>query len=143
MDILEHLRINQARVYFRMQEHRDRYEFLCNFIVTRDLSHDDLLTIVNHQIKFERYHLEAFEALLEVLVSDKSMMDAFRKGFPEVYPSDCKEVYFKLHNAYKEEQAAKKIAQYKKWAENRERMFKNSRPKDTEEDDGEDDPPFM
>jgi hypothetical protein len=137
---MDTLRSSQARIYFRMQDLRDRYAFLCDFIVSHDVTHNDLIALVKHQIKFEEYHLELFDSLMEVLMRDRAAINEFRKNNPELYPEDCKELYFKLHEAYKEAHILDNIARCEKWVKNREIMFRKARP--FKEDDIDDDPPF-
>jgi hypothetical protein len=130
MSNIEHLRKRQALLYFKMQENKDRYEFFSNFLLSCDLSHNDLLVLTKHQIKITNYYLESFVSFLNVLISDSERMYELERRNPELYPRGCRDIYFEMHEAYKQEQAKKREVRWKMWARERDRNFKAPRDED-------------
>lgn len=63
-------------------------------------------------------------------------MNYFSKSHPELYPRNSREIYFKMHEAYKEEYAKKRDAYWNEWTEQREKILKDSEDDDLKLEDG-------
>lgn len=136
MATIDQLKNKQSILYIKMKERKDRYEFFSNFLISCDLSNEDLLSLVKHQIKSDKYHIECLYALLTTITSDRKRMNYFSKSHPELYPRNSREIYFKMHEAYKEEYAKKRDAYWNEWTEQREKILKDSEDDDLKLEDG-------